>query len=92
MRARLTGDDANLLAAGEEGPADEGAARVLPHRRDAQGRIVLDLPPGTRTVEVRLERTPPRRLGDGLTLAGLGLLPLWLLVSRSLARRRPVPV
>jgi hypothetical protein len=72
--------------------SDGEAAQPLSHRHDAEGRIVLDLPPGDHTVEVRLERTPPRRLGDGLTLAGLSLLPLWLVVSRLLARRRAASI
>jgi len=72
--------------------SDGEAAQPLSHRHDAEGRVVLDLPPGDHTVEVRLERTPPRRLGDGLTLAGLSLLPLWLLVSRFLARRRAASI
>ena len=57
------------------------------HGHDDEGRIVLHLPAGRHVVEVRLERTPARRLGDGLGAAGAVLLASLLVVSA--ARRSP---
>ncbi|MGH9869449.1 MAG: hypothetical protein ACREAA_14955 [Candidatus Polarisedimenticolia bacterium] len=42
--------------------------------------LFFDVPPGSHAVEAALEPTTPRRLGDGLTLAGLAgiaLVSLW---------------
>ena len=42
--------------------------------------LFFDVPAGTHDLAVDFERTGPRRLGDGLTLAGLAgiaLLALW---------------
>jgi hypothetical protein len=38
--------------------------------------IFLDVAPGSHDVQVVFERTWPRKLGDGLTLAGLAALAL----------------
>jgi hypothetical protein len=94
MEARLAdaGAEPSTTEDGEDRPAGGQGGGALAHRHDAEGRIVLDLPPGEHVVEVSLERTPPRRLGDGLTLAALSLLPLWLVVTRFLARRRSSPI
>jgi hypothetical protein len=81
-----------LIARDPAGQAGSGTVRTLPHGSDEQGRVVLDLPPGEWIVEVRLERTPSRRLGDGLAMAGLALLPAGLLAIRLRRRRRGAPI
>jgi hypothetical protein len=50
-------------------------SRMVPHERDDAGRVMLDLPAGEERLEVRLRRTPVRRLADGLALLGWLLLP-----------------
>jgi hypothetical protein len=67
-RARLVSEDGRDL--GE-----------LHHEHDDEGRIVLQLPEGRHVVEVLLERTPARRLGDTLTVAGAALLACVAIVT-----------
>jgi hypothetical protein len=53
--------------------------------------LFFDVPPGEHRVEVTFGSTPPRRLGDGLTLAGLaclGAVWLWPAGRRSRGRLR----
>jgi len=63
-------------------------SRIVPHERDREGRVLVDLPAGEQHLEVRLRRTPIRRLADGLALLGWLLLPAGAAVSRFSRRRR----
>ena len=62
------------------GPPGAAPKQPLPHRSDAEGRIVLDLPAGANLAELRFERTPDRLAADLLGLAGLVSI---LLAARS---------
>jgi hypothetical protein len=54
----------------------DGAAVPILDLPKQQRVIFLDVAPGSHDVQVVFERTWPRRLGDGLTLAGLAALAL----------------